>query len=184
MESKNNNNDPPVKIVLEDKNINLIENNYVFSVFAGFVIIGMITKLFFFTTDPDYGATGPASALLWGYSIVSISLLGILFIGITLNKKGNPLEKLISSGLPIILLLLLLLWAMSFNIKHYVNINKGHITNDYYIWSEVSTIIMIFQVVLVCVYVKNIFIINLDNYYLSGKIVLLLLNNWMMIDLL
>ena len=93
----------------QNQNQKHIDNNLVFSVFVGFVIIGLVIKMFFSTKQPD-GSSGPASALIWGYSMVCFSILGILFIATTLGSKGEkPLAKLLSSGVPLLILMLLLL---------------------------------------------------------------------------
>jgi len=131
-------------------------NEYVFSIFSGFVLIGIVIKLFFNDKQSD-GSSGPASATIWGYSIISFSLIGVLFIATTLDPtvKGS-FKKLLSHGLPIILLLLILFWMVSLNIKYYDKINKGLVANEYYNWSHISTLIMIFQIVLVTLYIKKI----------------------------
>lgn len=146
-----------------------IDNNLVFSVFVGFVIIGLVIKMFFSTKQPD-GSSGPASALIWGYSMVCFSILGILFIATTLGSKGEkPLAKLLSSGVPLLILMLLLLWAISFNLKYYDKINKGFVAQEYYTWSDISTTIIIFQVVLVCIYIKNVFLKKINGGTIDAK---------------
>ena len=135
-----------------------IDNSLIFSVFSGFVLVGLIIKMFFSAKQPD-GSSGPASALIWGYSMVCFSILGILFIATTFNTpKEKPLVKLLSSGVPLLILMLLLLWAISFNLKYYDQINKGVVAQEYYTWSDISTTIIIFQVVLVSMYIRNIFL--------------------------
>ena len=142
----------------QNQNQKHIDNNLVFSVFVGFVIIGLVIKMFFSTKQPD-GSSGPASALIWGYSMVCFSILGILFIATTVGgSKDKPLAKLLSSGVPLLILMLLLLWAISFNLKYYDKINKGFVAQEYYTWSDISTTIIIFQVVLVSIYIKNVFL--------------------------
>jgi len=153
----------------QNQNQKHIDNNLVFSVFVGFVIIGLVIKMFFSTKQPD-GSSGPASALIWGYSMVCFSILGILFIATTLGSKGEkPLAKLLSSGVPLLILMLLLLWAISFNLKYYDKINKGFVAEEYYTWSDISTTIIIFQVVLVCIYIKNVFLKKINGGNIDAK---------------
>ena len=146
-----------------------IDNNLVFSVFVGFVITGLVIKMFFSTKQPD-GSSGPASALIWGYSMVCFSILGILFIATTVGgSKDKPLEKLLSSGVPLLILMLLLLWAISFNLKYYDKINKGFVAEEYYTWSDISTTIIIFQVLMVSIYIKNVFLKKINGGNIDGK---------------
>jgi len=151
----------PNNMKLEDPTAPVRNNDYVFSVFVGFVFIGLVVKIFFGNKQAD-GSSGPASALLWGYSIICFTLIGILFIATTLNKE-KPFEKLLASGVPVMLLMLLLLWAISFNLKYYDKINKGLVAEEYYAWSHVSTLIICFQVVLISMYVKNVFLNKIRN---------------------
>ena len=138
---------PETNVKLEDSKYNLVNNDYVFSVFAGFCLLGNVIKIYFGKIQPD-GSSGPASATLWGYTIICFSLITILFVATTIGND-KPFEKLLSSGLPVMLLLLLLLWTISLNLKYYDKINKGLVAEEYYTWSRVSTTITIFQMVLI-----------------------------------
>lgn len=148
-----------VAIQLGENNKTLLNNEYVFNVFVGFVLVGIVVKLFFSDIQED-GSSGPAAGLMWGYTIISLSLIGILFVGITFSD-GKPFEKLLGSGLPIMLLLVVMLWAVSFNLKYYDKINKGLVANEYYGWSNVSTTLMIFQIIFITIYIRNSFLVTL-----------------------
>ena len=152
---------PETNLKLEDSKYNLVNNDYVFSVFAGFCLLGNVIKIYFGKIQPD-GSSGPASATLWGYTIICFSLITILFVATTIGND-KPFEKLLSSGLPVMLLLLLLLWTISLNLKYYDKINKGLVAEEYYTWSRVSTTITIFQMVLIILYVKNVFFKKIHN---------------------
>ena len=65
--------------------------------------------------------------------------------------------------------MLLLLWAISFNLKYYDKINKGFVAQEYYTWSDISTTIIVFQVVLVSIYIKNVFLKKINGGIIDTK---------------
>ena len=42
-----------------------------------------------------------------------------------------------------------------------VKINKGLVANEYYGWSNVSTTLMIFQIIFITIYIRNSFLVTL-----------------------
>ena len=58
--------------------------------FIALSCIGVIVKLFFGTTTTKEGYSGPASAAVWGYGTITLSLIGLLLVLASLGtNKSN-----------------------------------------------------------------------------------------------
>ena len=98
---------------------------------------------------------GPATSLIWGYSIVIFSLLGLSFTilatpDIPTRSQKTPLyaSKVFMNFMPIILLLVGLTWLINLNITNYDLINAGDISKSYYHYSGITTILVFIQILL------------------------------------
>ena len=58
--------------------------------FTSFIVIGIITHLFFSNIYSSYGNYGPATSLIWGYSIIIFSMFSFQ-VDITILFIGKPL---------------------------------------------------------------------------------------------
>ena len=66
---------------------------YDITIMVVFAIIGIFIKLFFGKTITTDGSQGPASATMWGYGIVAMSILSIIFITFALASRMVKLEE-------------------------------------------------------------------------------------------
>jgi hypothetical protein len=119
-------------------------------------IFGIIVKLFLSGGKSEDGSTGPASATVWGYGLSSVALVGILLCSFSLtNRKTidmSPLQALIKifrSSLPIVATLAVLCWIIVINSKFMKKINSGKVAPDFEKFSLFSTILIIFQLLIV-----------------------------------
>ena len=124
--------------------------------------IGLIIKMFFGQDLSSDGETGPASAAAWGYGIVLVAAVVLLFINFGLLKdNGNinesmgfqTIKELFKDGTkPIIFIIVLLVWLFSMNITHYNNINEGKVANEYNLFSFASTFMLVLELGLLLKY--------------------------------
>ena len=123
-------------------------------ILVGLVFVGLIIKLFFgFKGNSN---NGPASSLIWGYSIVIFSLLGLSFTILSApdipsksQKSILGISKVFINFMPIILLLVGLTWLINLNINHYDLINLGDVSNTYYNYSHITTLLIIIQIIII-----------------------------------
>lgn len=121
---------------------------------------GIIVKLFLSGGVTKDGSTGPASATIWGYGLTSMALIGLLLGVINLSSKEtmglgvfDTLKKLFSSSFPVISTLVVLCWIIIINMTFMERINKGKIAPDFNQFSFFSTILIIFQIMVVFKYI-------------------------------
>ena len=135
--------------------------------------VGIVVKLLFgnnYTTD---GSNGPASSALWGYGLASMAIFFLMFVqrrrtssgsrsttavsGITsLNDFTAKMSSFFHSMqeiLPALLMFIVLSWLVILNYQYYSQINKGNVTTEYSQFSNISTIMVIFQMAILFKYI-------------------------------
>ena len=103
-------------------------------IFFGFIFIGLLVKI-------GLGIVAPATALLWGYFIIIFSIIGLVFLKVDPTKNNMSALKLLFQ--PLLLLILVLLWNISLNLRFFTEINNETVPTQYYMWSGFSTILII-----------------------------------------
>ena len=121
-------------------------------IFTGLIAIGLFTKFYLGSIiKTQDGSNGPASSLIWGYTIVVFSLISMIFLNSVSgnNEDYNTLVGILKLfPIPIILLIILLLWEISIANKYKIKLNKKEAPELYYKFSRYSTIIMTFQIII------------------------------------
>jgi hypothetical protein len=111
-------------------------------VFAALILVGLFIKLALSDVVlSNDGTTGPASSLIWGYSLVIFSMLGVIIVNVEPgSNEWNDIKNL-----PWILLLtiVLLVWLIGINIQYYTQINLKTVPDEYFMWSNYSTILLL-----------------------------------------
>ena len=79
-------------------------------IFFGFIFIGLLVKI-------GLGIVAPATALLWGYFIIIFSIIGLVFLKVDPTKNNMSALKLLFQ--PLLLLILVLLWNISLNLRFF-----------------------------------------------------------------
>ena len=117
-------------------------------IFFSFIIVGFLIKFIFSTFDSEYGTYGQASASLWGYTIILMSLVSIVFLNIifSISKPNNSLNFLKLIPIDMIIIFIYLFWLISINTKHFKNLNMKKIPPNYYIYSFFTTIVLALQI--------------------------------------
>jgi hypothetical protein len=124
-------------VVLKDR-----DNKTTNPIFMALIFVGLFIKIAFGNTfSTDDGSIGPANAVLWGYGIVAFSILGIVLINIdTTSNDWNSLKKL---PWALVGTIIIIMWTISLNLKYYTTINKKNAPEQYYTWSNYSSILLV-----------------------------------------
>jgi hypothetical protein len=128
----------------------------------GIAVAGLIIKFFFPQKISISGDTGPANSTIWGYGFIILSTLGLLIISIALGTKSNMQEsimdftkKFLSSSMPIILLLGILIWIVSLNISYSKRINQGKVASVFNKFSTMTSILLTIQMLILVDYLNK-----------------------------
>lgn len=130
-------------------------------------IVGMCIKIFFGSDLSTDGTYGPANSLIYGYGIVALSVLSIIFISYAIHDRIGNIEQrnasggiftfiksFISSSAPSIFVIIELIWLISLNMSYYTNINKGIVASEYYQLSSGTSLLFVSQLVCLFQYLK------------------------------
>jgi hypothetical protein len=136
---------------------------YIINNLMAFSIVGIIIKLFFKSDITKDGSSGPANASLWGYGVVSLSVFAVMFLSFSLASNMSNLNKdmfgfikeLLSDSLPSLLTLLVLVWLVTLNVTYFKRINQGKVSSEYNQFSNVNTIFLIIQIVVLFMFLRD-----------------------------
>lgn len=143
------------------KQIYLLSTNRKLEITNIFALIvgGVLIKLLLYNH-------GPANSTIWGYglSIVGVFLVIIISIAFSDDKDRTSqnqnietiLSKLITLGLPPILLIILLIWAVILALNNFSKLNNSVLPNEYYLYTFISSITIIIQIIALYMYFNNI----------------------------
>jgi len=124
----------------------LKESKLTSQLFTSFIVIGIVTHLFFSNIYSSYGNYGPATSLIWGYSIILFSMFGIIFLSQVNDSAANLNLKMIQ--VDDIILMVLILWLISLNSKFSKKINTKKVPTNFYNYSFWSTILIALELVI------------------------------------
>ena len=120
-------------------------------VFAGLIFVGLFTKFYIGSVIKSRdGSNGPATGTIWGYTMVVLSLISIIFLN---SVTGNAEDYNTLSGIfrlfpvPILLLIIILLWEITINYRFQTTLNRKDAPDLYYKFSRYSTILITFQII-------------------------------------
>lgn len=127
-------------------------------------IIGIAVKLLFGNNYSKDGSNGPASSVLWGYGLVTIAIFFLMFVQINQYLKDPSTPPLptravllgtIFNILPTLLMFIILAWIVTINFQFYKQINTGDLAGEYKEFSNMTTVMIIFQLILVFKYINS-----------------------------
>jgi hypothetical protein len=141
---------------------NILKSNditFVQYIFLGFILIGIILK---YSTVSMYSTNaeeidnlqklnivpvGPATGSIWGYTIILIGCLGLIFIGIKPTESNTEQMQNIPYGM--YGLIIVLLWNIIINMRFYSSINRTpNMPSQYNTWNNWGTITVVILAVL------------------------------------
>lgn len=133
---------------------------------SGIALFGLLLKIFISKKSFD-GLQGPADATIYGYSITLLStvllLIYIYWLSSKEAMKETPLVsaiKMFSNSLPVLVFISVLIWSIVINSIFKTKINKGYVTNDYDKFQIISTILIVFQFLIIIKYIINLTVGN------------------------
>ena len=141
--------------------------DYIINSMLIFSLMGMCIKVFFGNVTSTNGSYGRANSTIWGYGIVALSILVVMFINYAIHDKIMRIEKkgltgildflkaFLSSSLPSFLMVVILLWIVTLNVLYYKNINKGEVAAEYYQLSAGTSLLFIFQIICIFQLIKS-----------------------------
>tara|TARA_Y100001970_G_C14249849_1_gene871008 strand:+ start:2600 stop:3271 length:672 start_codon:yes stop_codon:yes gene_type:complete len=139
-------------INISEYNTSISNSNDMVNVFTMFIIVGFLIQYLFNTPSSD-GYSGQATAEIWSYGIMLLSLVCILIFNTIVPVDPNKTPG-IATLLPIILILIAFFWAISIRLKYYKPINKKEVPKSYYSWSLISNILLTIEALMIVMIVK------------------------------
>jgi hypothetical protein len=138
------------------------DTSYDINILTGIAIAGIIMKVFLYQTTSETGDVGPANSSIWGYGVIFISLLGILYVTFSLASKSEMesgvvefMKAIYNSSFPVLFFMGLIIWLIVMNISYQSRINKGQVSNDYYKFGFISTFLIALQLLIILKYVRD-----------------------------
>tara|TARA_Y100000996_G_scaffold354830_1_gene295162 strand:+ start:654 stop:1241 length:588 start_codon:yes stop_codon:yes gene_type:complete len=124
-----------------------------FNIMLLLACIGIFIKLMFEFGGVRSSNSTKATAAIIGYTLVVISLSSLLFVQLSLAKAADMkqagilefIRRLVSSSIPPLLMLFIIIWMIYININYYDRINSGTLTNEYNNISFISTGLILAQ---------------------------------------
>jgi hypothetical protein len=140
---------------------------YVINSMFLFAVIGMCIKIFFGSSTSSDGTYGPANTIIYGYGIVALSILTIMFVSYAIHDRIGRIEdkgkvesilkflkSFLTSSAPSLLTILILFWIITLNIGYYKQINMGAVATEYYHLSAGTSFLFVFQIICLFQYLK------------------------------
>ena len=118
----------------------LEERQLTSQLFTSFIFVGIFTHLFFSNIYSSYGTYGPASSLIWGYTIILFSMISLIFLNQTNDSINNVNLKNIKVN--DIVLIVFIIWLISLNSKFSTKINSRRVPSNFYNYSWWTTILV------------------------------------------
>lgn len=135
---------------------------YDIKIFSFLCIMGILIRIIFAQTSKDY-----ATATVYGYGFSILALFGLLVSSFAVSYKDQQpqgvfgfLKAILKNAIPLILVIVIVALIIFQNISFYKQINSGHVADEYYQFSGVSSFLILVQIILVINYLMDI---------LSGK---------------
>ena len=131
-------------------------------------IIGIAIKLLFGNNYTQDGTNGPASSALWGYGLANMAIFFLMFVqtnvflktrgssGTTMLSNLKNLGGAILNILPTLLMFTVFSWLILLNYEFYKQINTGNVASEYKQFSTMSTVMVVFQLIVLFKYIMTI----------------------------
>jgi hypothetical protein len=141
--------------------------DYVINSMLLFSLVGMCIKIFFGNITSKDGSYGRANATIWGYGLIAISVITVMFVSFALFSQIDAIKQnniqssiinfiktFINSSGPALLTALTLCWIIYLNITYFERINRGAVASEYYQLSVGTSFLFLFQIVCLFQYLK------------------------------
>ena len=115
-------------------------------IFKAFTIFGISSAWIFggkTIQDTEHGLYGPASIVVWSYTTSFISLGCILLLQFMMNPNKHNIDVL--KNISGVFTIILMIWIISINLKHFKNINMNLVPDSYYEYSSWTYLLLLVQ---------------------------------------
>ena len=116
-------------------------------------VIGVVVKLFFASPTSNDGSTGPVSAAIWGYGLCAMAIFFLIFLNYALiqgnldQNDSDFLKTMFTSQGAIVSTLGIFIYIIWMYLTYKIQINKGRVADEFYEMSNISTVMIIFQLI-------------------------------------
>ncbi len=131
------------------------ENNTMTTqILFAFIFIALFSKLIFSSIQSydDTGSHGSASINIMSFSIILISVLSIVFMNAINNYSLNGILSDPKHSGYLVALTVYLCWMISINVKHYTRINLQQVPSNYFLYSNLSILVIAGQSLFFMIY--------------------------------
>jgi len=131
------------------------ENNTMTTqILFAFIFIALFSKLIFSSIQSydDTGSHGSASINIMSFSIILISVLSIVFMNAINNDSLSGISSNPKYSGYLVALTVYLCWMISINVKHYTRINLQQVPSNYYLYSNLSILVIAGQSLFFMIY--------------------------------
>lgn len=145
---------------------------YVIDSMLIFSIIGLCIKVLFGNNTSTDGTYGRANSAIWGYGIVALSLLVVMFVNYAIHSKIDAIKKpvinltsitgildfvksFVSSFAPFAVTIVCLFWIITINVNYFKKINQGSVATEYYQLSSGTSFLFGLQIICLFLYLKT-----------------------------
>ena len=106
-------------------------------IFKAFTLFGISSAWIFggkTIQDTEHGLYGPASIVVWSYTTSFISLGCVLLLQFMMNPNKQNIDVL--KNISGVFTIILMIWIIGINLKHFKNINMNLVPDSYYEYSS------------------------------------------------
>jgi len=121
-------------------------------------ILGVVIRGIFMIIGNDI-----ATSTIWSYGFSILALCGLLASSFALssrNKDSNSLigffKIILSNALPVVLLIVIMSLVLYQNIHFYNQINDNKVPDEYFMYSKITSFLILIQIVVVLKYLMDI----------------------------
>ena len=115
-------------------------------IFKAFTLFGISSAWIFggkTIQDTEHGLYGPASIVVWSYTTSFISLGCILLLQFMMNPNKQNIDVL--KNISGVFTIILMIWIITINLKHFKNINMNLVPDSYYEYSSWTYLLLLVQ---------------------------------------
>jgi len=146
-------------LINTNTNINTIKRiPYDIKIFSIMCILGVVIRGIFMIIGNDI-----ATSTIWSYGFSILALCGLLASSFALssrNKDSNSLigffKIILSNALPVVLLIVIMSLVLYQNIHFYNQINDNKVPDEYFMYSKITSFLILIQIVVVLKYLMDI----------------------------
>lgn len=125
-------------------------------VFQAFTLFGISSAWIFggrAIQDTENGLYGPASIVVWSYTTSFISLGCILLLKFLTNPDEGNIN--VFTNISGIFTIILMIWIISINLKHFKDINMNVVPNSYYEYSSWTYLLLFIQSIFIFMMISS-----------------------------